>query len=418
MRPLFLFGLMMSLLLSFSFPGKASAPEDWVRVRLLKDLKKVEIYGIDLQVRERNLKSILRAKPVAVPRMIFEKITVEPVTLQGKKFFKVSERDRGINKVKIIAGPFLEMQGDQLLLAGLAVPSRVLLQLRQGRVDVIGALPLEEYLAGVLTSEMPSSWPLEALKAQAVAARSYTLAVMHERADQPFHVESTVHDQVFKHKSRPRRELPKYRQAERALRETQGIFLQEKSSQQTVKSFYHSDCGGITRSAKSVWGSGSQQGAVVDQSCPQNPKARWSLTLSQRDLSQKMRKLIPNGGLIKSISPTFLEKGEEKVILGLASGEKKSVRANDLRATLGFDRLKSTRFQVQTLNEGFVFQGLGFGHGVGLCQWGARALASRGLSYLQILSHYYSFAALSSPSQNVAIRLESRQNTKSEENYN
>lgn len=420
MRPPFLLGLMTSLFLSFfsAAEGIAQTREDWVRVRVLRNLNKVEIYGIDLQVQKRTLKSVLRAKPVAIPRMIFEKITVEQVSLQGKKFFKVSERHQGINKVKIIAGPFLEIQGDQLLVAGLSVPSRVLLQLRQNQIDLIGALPLEDYLAGVLTSEMPSSWPLEALKAQAVAARSYTLAVMRERADQSFHVENTVHDQVFKHKSLSRRELPKYRQAEKALLETRGIFLQEKNSQQIVKSFYHSDCGGVTRSAKAVWGSGSQEGAVVDQSCPQNPKARWSLTVSGRELFQRVRKLTQSGEMVKFISPAFLIKGEERVVLVLASGERKTVSANDLRASLGFDRLKSARFEVKAIRDSFLFQGLGFGHGVGLCQWGARALADRGKTYSQILAHYYSYATLSQTSQKVALLLDTRQNPQREDNYN
>ncbi len=376
----------LALILGFLFSSTSSPA--WaldnppIRVRLETSIQKLELEGLGVQIRGRET----NFQFVAIP----QKQKIEISRDEDKGFWKVLRGDH----LELVADPILALKSIDLRSGGKSLPSQIFLTAqKKNKFDVIGVLPLESYLVGVVASEMPLSWPVETLKAQAIAARSYALVTMKERANQSFHVESNILDQVFSHIGNSADENPLVAKAKLAVHSTEGIVLLDPKSAQVLKAFYHSDCGGKTASAKSVWGVGSAAGSTVDSACPSNPKAHWNLQVSEQDLMQKLKTHLKRADLgsleFFSLLRPSLRDRVEKIQLVWSGGVRLLMSAQDFRSVLGFDQMKSTFFQMRKEGNEYQFSGQGFGHGVGLCQWGARQLGKEGRSFDQILSHYY-----------------------------
>lgn len=386
--------LLLSLLaLSFSFAKAAPSAQNLenpsVRVRMETKLKKLNFEGVGVQIfgRESNYQQI------ALPHE--EEVSVERITAADseKKIWKITRS----GKEQLIFDRYVMIKNLQMRKGGQYFPNNVILSAHGDNFDVIGVLPLENYLIGVVASEMPLSWPVEALKAQAVAARSYTLVQMRERAGQIFHVESNILDQVFTHISQHQEENGLTAKAKEAVLATAGVVLLDQKRHQVVKAYYHSDCGGKTSDASKVWGFGSGTGVAVDSWCPSNPKAHWSFEITEKSLAEKLAKFIKSPaatllGLV-ALRPSPEDRVEKIKIqwqnADTGKAEEKTILSAQFREAVGFDQMRSTFFDLQKKDSEYVFIGQGFGHGVGLCQWGARSQAKAGLSYLEILKHYY-----------------------------
>lgn len=356
-----------------------------VRVRLLRiDQKQLQISGTGLQFQ--NLEKSF--KPVAIPQKASAQIRLQEK--EGKSFWTLSLSPD--TPEHIFTNPYLLVRGQGIQIGTHTLPSKVLLSFADSEegIDVVGVMPLDEYIVGVLASEMPLSWPLETLKAQAVAARSYALAVMKEKKDRPYHLESSILDQVFRHIVKDDENDPLIKKALQAVRETKGQRLWSDQNN-ILKAFYHSDCGGKTTTAKSVWSYGVNAGVAVDSSCPTSPKAHWSLRVPKADLLKRLKV-----SEIKALELLKKPQDERVSEIKVAAGEglEMTFSANEFRQKVGFQDLKSALFDVREESDAFVFQGRGFGHGVGLCQWGSRALGKQGKDYKQILKHYYPLAQL------------------------
>jgi stage II sporulation protein D len=248
------------------------------------------------------------------------------------------------------------------------------------KTNKVATLDLETYLRGVLPAEMPVSWPIEALKAQAVAARTFALFRQGQSRAKDFDVDSDVMDQMFLEGAETTK------RAEQAIDETRGLVLHTPQGK-LIAAYFHSDCGGHTEDARNVWGGGESTGTA---GCPFTARANWKLRLTLKQLAAKLR--LP----VKAI-----ELGERtesgrvaRVALALADGSGRTITANDFRHALGYGELKSTAFSISREGETYTFAGRGFGHGVGLCQWGARQMALQGSSFKEILAHYYPSARL------------------------
>ncbi len=374
--------ILFSVLLFLGFPAH-SMENPLIRVRMNTASENIELEGVGLSIRGSEKGYQL----VAIPRN--EKIEISRDTANGQAVWKVVRNGRS----EILSHRFLALKGSDLRSGGKSYPGQILLSPQgDSQFDVIGILPLENYLVGVLASEMPLSWPLETLKAQAVAARSYALQTMKERSRQIYHVESTILDQVFTHIGNGPDDSPLVAKAKQAVKLTESTVLKSFQNQ-LVKAFYHSDCGGRTATSKSVWGTGSVLGSVIDQSCPSNPKSQWNLTLSKETLSARLKAFLGGGRFnlihkVELLRPSQKERVEQ-VFVSWDTGEKSRLSAQEFRSVVGFDQLRSALFEVDNVEGGFRFRGAGFGHGVGLCQWGARQLGIQGKSYREILSHYY-----------------------------
>lgn len=239
--------------------------------------------------------------------------------------------------------------------------------------DLISLVEFHEYLAGVVSQEMPTSWPLEALKAQAVVARSFALARIKERKARYFHLDSNQADQVF--------EITRNEKAIRAVYETDGILLKTNDNK-ILKAYYHADCGGQTVRAKEVWGSHNyDSGTATDPWCALRTKNKWSYEVSRHEFEAKL-------SIVDSLSEplvSFLASTKNQLIY--LAGRHLSVQK--IRQTLGFSNVRSSIDSINFEGEKVVISGQGYGHGVGLCQWGTLSQIRMGKSFLQVLEHYY-----------------------------
>lgn len=248
-------------------------------------------------------------------------------------------------------------------------------------------LPVDQYLYGVMGAEVPSSWPQESLKSQAIASRTYFLFKKMERIKKHFDVRSDVLDQVFSMQAQKHKSIIK------AVDSTHGLILVSKKKEQIFPAYFHSDCGGHTSSEKLVWRKpAALNQEVKDPYCQTASKNNWSYLIDKEKLMAVLQKVfyLPKGVVLKSILPRTSEESRAHIVDFLFSGDLlKRMSANDLRKVLGFGKLKSTHFKVKDKWNEVVFSGRGFGHGVGMCQWGAQRWARKGKSFKTILKHYY-----------------------------
>lgn len=227
------------------------------------------------------------------------------------------------------------------------------------KFDVIEVVPLTHYLAGVVSKEMPLAWPVEALKAQAVVARSYLFSRMNERRDKVFHVDADQMDQVFQWTTSDKAYL--------VVAETEDIVL--SVNKKIVKTFYHSDCGGQTLPADKVWVGAVDLGTTQDPWCQTRVSNQWSFSVPASEF-------------------------QNKDVFEAAYFKNKMVRFEDwsiqkLRQVFGYSKIRSSPENVEVSDATVTFSGRGFGHGVGLCQWGSLYMAKKGRTYMDILTHYY-----------------------------
>jgi len=257
---------------------------------------------------------------------------------------------------------------------------------------VVNELDLEDYLAGLINSEISSNWPIEAVKAQAVAARTYALYQIAKsnktNTNTLYDIESTVADQVYHGAHR------EDKRAYQGVRSTTGMVLTRDGI--IFPAYYHSTCGGYTEAAHNVWRDAGGPPGVVDSNCRRSPHSEWYLTLRKTEFLAVLTAhgIIGSDRLITGISQTPFSDSPRtnEVVLYLDNGDHIAIKATELRRMLGYARLKSTWFNVGFEGDKVVFAGRGFGHGVGLCQWGAKGMAESGHTYREILKHYYANA--------------------------
>ena len=360
--------LFFSLLWSFSQFSRAQEALE-VRVRLQTELEKAEIQGLGLEIVGETKSEALR---VALPARRGYKIR-KLINAKGS-FWQIE--NLATHQIRLEAQSLLGVRGQQITVNSVPVPEKIILYSRNREatdIDVVGIIPLEDYVAGVVAKEMPLHWPLEALKAQAIAARSYALAVMQERQKHLVQLESSVLDQVFVHRTQRELENQQNKNVNQAVLETKGMILQSRRGQ-PLKAFYHSECGGRTLSSALVFGVQGLQGGSLDPHCPLRKSSHWRFELPNSQLEAYLG--------VSGLNPSAMQK-----LLQDYNPQK-------LREKLGYSSLKSTSYQISKRDTSWIFEGQGSGHGVGLCQWGSKNLAEKGQDYLAILAHYYPEAAL------------------------
>jgi stage II sporulation protein D len=266
-------------------------------------------------------------------------------------------------------------------------------------LTVINELPFEEYIYSVLPSEMPSTWPAEALKAQAVAARSYSLAQLRSYSKYGFDLLASQTSQVYKGFDW---ENPATNSAVQA---TSGQIMTYRS--QAVDAVFHSSSGGYTENSEDVWSNTVDYLRARPDPADQNDNHyNWSVTYTQEQLTNLINKVgykfgrvsdlieverTSTGARVKRISFVGFDTGGNPLTEDIYN-------SNAVRTVLG---LKSALF---TLNKKFddsqnllevTIQGNGWGHGLGMSQYGALGLAKQGYNYQDILKYYYTGVEIS-----------------------
>jgi stage II sporulation protein D len=369
---------------------------DSVRVRLAKNLKSVKLSGKNLRFgHNETLSSYLN---VAIPKLAIAEVALQTMRPDREPFWAVTLERSEQDQLRVYSKE-LHVSGYSVRVGLEPVPSKIrLVRSESGRIDVITELDIETYLAGVLPSEMPAAWPLEALRAQAIASRTYMRKKMSERGDFHFDLEASVNDQVYR-AMKLKNENPIYQiKVVRALRDTTDMVLKNEQGHY-ITAYYHSDCGGVTETPEVVWGTdGRDHQVVVDNHCKARTTNLWRYQLSKTEF---VSRLASSFGIFEKpeLESLFVTKRTPSDRVGemsikFAGHLPKFLSSQDFRQRLGFDKIKSTQFQWKIHEDQVVFSGKGNGHGVGMCQWGAKALALKGHSYTEILKHYYPKASL------------------------
>jgi stage II sporulation protein D len=253
---------------------------------------------------------------------------------------------------------------------------------------VVNELPLEDYLVGLINCEISSAWPIEAVKAQAIIARTYALNRKNARKGALYHLEATVMDQVYEGC------LIEDSRALRAVTETAGEVLTYHGA--IIQAFYHSNCGGKTESAENVWGASLPYMKGVDcQYCLISASSAWEQRLTLKEIEEKLKTAgYRVAGVTDVRAGVRNNRGRLKNIVVMSARGEAVVGGDQFRKAVGYGVIKSTNFVVKVTNGEVLFSGLGNGHGVGLCQWGSKQRALDGFGYAEILSYYYPGTAL------------------------
>jgi stage II sporulation protein D len=255
----------------------------------------------------------------------------------------------------------------------------------------INIVPIEEYVIGVLNAEIPASWPIEALRAQAIVSRTYAYRKIIDNKDELFDVGSTEMYQKYDYFGSDSRIV-------QAVKSTvHKIILYQN---EPIEVFFHSCSGGRTENSSDVFQKDlTYLRSIPDPYCARDERFFWTFTADGQQVVHALHKMntpFPEGQKIKSIRVqrrTGSGRAKEFLIY-FEGGSELVVNGNRFRIALNPKELKSLLISriVTQKGEGevkFIFQGRGYGHGVGMSQWGAKGMAEQGFDYRRILEHYY-----------------------------
>ncbi len=358
-----------------SFSASAAIPS--VKVLIAKSLKHIEVEGTDLkktihtQKRSENFLGRKRISFNCVPSTRAQFFPKNPLLVASLS-----------SPTGLVSWGKNKYQGELQLLTN---PG-------QASCDLVNRISLEDYIKTLLSKEMNGSWPVEALKAQAVAARTYAYDRLQHQAnvaidqEKLYHLESSEKDQVsgtF---------FDVTEKTLKASNDTEGEILVGPSGKITP-AFFHSKCGGKTLRPDQVWG-GVEEGyrSVNCTFCQKTGMKDWKSKLKNMKMTAMVDQVLKRyysdslkDGAIK-IMPDSVENSEIRLYAG---DRLHIIKKSYLRSFAGRDMLPSNNFTL-SMNQGeFEAKGQGYGHGVGLCQLGALELAKRGYDYRQILSFYF-----------------------------
>lgn len=253
----------------------------------------------------------------------------------------------------------------------------------RGDMNVINVLDVESYLYGVIPKEMSPQWHMEALKAQAIAARTYVLYQKEKSKDREFDVIATTASQVYGGVG------VESAMSNQAVDETKGMVLLYDG--QLALTYFHANSGGMTEEARRVWNAEVPYlKAVRDDYSVKAPGCLWKLSLNIDKIRAALNRNGIDVGQIEKLMPVDISPSGRVTKIKIFHGGKESVlTGNDFRMKTDPTQVKSTLFTMTNAGNEIHLEGKGSGHGVGMSQWGAYIMAREGFSYGDILRHYY-----------------------------
>jgi stage II sporulation protein D len=248
---------------------------------------------------------------------------------------------------------------------------------RGDTVLVVNVVDLESYLRGVVPAEMQANWPAEALRAQAVAARTYTMVNLDAGA--PYDVCATSDCQVYRGVG------IEHPRTDQAIVDTAGQVLTFGGT--FARTYYHSDSGGVVASSAEVWGMSIPYLSAFRDVVSDGPHARWDARLDPATIAAHLAASGHDVGSVQRVRVlSYSESGRVASFEVVGSAGRVTLQGLAARLQARAWGLKSTRFEM--IGD-LAVRGWGWGHGVGMSQYGARALAQSGYGYGQILGFYY-----------------------------
>ncbi|GEM_PF-5484073 len=308
----------------------------------------------------------------------------------GAIVFSTGDQEFKLQEVRLEP---LSMESGYLNFEEIEYRGRVELLRSGSEIKVINELPLNKYLYGVIKKELAPDWPMEVMKAQAVASRSFALNMMAADDIGDGNLRADVSAQVYEGKTA---ESERGRQAVEATRGEILVYAGE-----IVPAYFHANSGGYIEDGRHIWGGDGfpfiEPGP--DSWSEQTQHYRWEEELPIAEINDR---LAAAGHTAMGSNPDlrsagFLRSGRaSEVSYRSASGERVNLNANEFRMAIGGDKIRSSWFEeIQRSGQNIVFEGRGWGHGVGMSQWGAKEMAEAGKSYSEILQFYFRHAELS-----------------------
>ena len=371
------FALLFSFILfGFAQPSVAS---EIIRVALIKEAAQVRIMA-DHQVSVRMPRSeTFRKKPPlliqADPRGL--RINGRVITV-SQIMIKAKSGELGLSVLGQSNGKGTSRSSREWVIDG-----AVELHNRGSKLLVVNHVGLEEYVAGVITGEINTNWHPEALKTQAVAARTYVLYKKMMNTGQPYDVVSSVQDQVYRGRAHVNEKVWD------AVSSTRSRVVTHQD--RPIYAAYSSTAAGPTEDALYVWALDLPYLKGVECPFDENaPRYQWRTAVPLNTLERQLRKEGYRVGTIATVTPyTFTPSGRVDRIRILHSQGQIILRGQDLRRVVGYSKIFSTQFQIESFGHEIIISGKGAGHGVGMCQWGMKEMAELGYTHEAILHYYY-----------------------------
>lgn len=262
---------------------------------------------------------------------------------------------------------------------------------------IVLEIPLEHYIEGVVASEVGVNWPLQALKAQAVVSRTYAVYSILHNHDKPYDLGRSELHQKYDFKDN-------IDQVKKAVRETKGIIV--LYGNEPIQAFYHACSGGITESGGNVFLKDLPYlKSIRDPYSQRCANQFWEVNLTSKYIKERLNTRITKDLKEKRLSSIRIGKrtssGRVKFFTIISDNEKFNIKGNDFRLAMNPKKFKSlliTRIirKYDGNDTNYTFIGKGYGHGVGMSQWGAKNMAIQGFSYNNIIKFYYRGVHLSS----------------------
>ncbi len=342
-----------------------------INILVGKNPKKVEIISKKFTVYDENVGDKIFSFDES------KKIVIENATVNEKEpTLKI------FDKKYPTTGVIIESD-DNYSVFGKKLKFKLAVILFKNELYVINILPLESYLEGIINSEISSSWPIETIKAQVVASRTYALRKKIYNFTLPYDLNTTVLDQVYKGIS-----IIDQTSVD-AVKETYGEVITYNN--ELIEAFFHSNSGGFTESSeifnniKLPYIESKQDDYSIGQ-----PNSDWSFEINIKELTATLKKEKLIVGKLKKISIKERSKSGRVLKAEITSDKNVIINGDYFRRIIGSSKFLSSKFGIELKNKNILrVEGIGYGHGVGMSQWGAFQMGKSGKKYKEILNFYY-----------------------------
>ena len=249
----------------------------------------------------------------------------------------------------------------------------------------IETLNIEDYIAGVVAGEMNNNWPIEALKAQCILARTFTYDFLQNKSSK--YNGADISNDINEAQAYDSKKIND--KIKEAVKETSGLVL--KYDDYYINAWFHSNSGGVTETSTIGLNTESNPPYIKSirsvETSDNSDNYNWNYTFSKAEILRALASLGLSVSTINNIEVG--DKSDSGRLLSLKVGDK-LVNANTFRLAVGSTKLKSTLINsILVDKESVTFTGVGYGHGVGMSQWGAKILADNGRDYSYIVNYYF-----------------------------
>ncbi|MCK5093966.1 MAG: SpoIID/LytB domain-containing protein [Spirochaetes bacterium] len=256
---------------------------------------------------------------------------------------------------------------------------------------IINILPVEEYLKGVLSSEVAENWPVEALKAQAVVSRTFAYRKILNNKDTLYDVDDTTMYQKFDYSEINSR-------INSAILDTNGIIILYQN--EPIEAFFHSNSGGVTENCRDIFQKDLPYlRSIPDPYSSKNQDTFWTFSMTGKEIKAALKGIIMQEyeSLVLRDIRIYKKTGSRRAgefLLIFEKNQRQVIKGNTFRLAVDPKSLKSLlihNIHRERRKGGYIFtfSGRGYGHGVGLSQLGAKRMAEQGFSYRDIIVYYY-----------------------------